>query len=105
MNYELHSVIDMLEQKRKLSRFLTHSRKQLSNSKVCAPYLVDMGQAKARKGARRMPVAREGDEGRGKLRKAPGRRKRSLIRRYPNGATRQSDGLSSAFIAEANLGN
>ena len=39
-----------------------------------------MGQAKARKGARRMPVAREGDEGRGKLRKAPGRRKRPLIR-------------------------
>ena len=33
-----------------------------------------MGQAKARKGARRMPVAREGEEGRGKLRKAPGRR-------------------------------
>ena len=105
MNYELHSVIDMLEQKRKLSRFLTHSRKQLSNSKVCAPCLDGMGQAKARKGARRMPVAREGDEGRGKLRKARGRRKRSLIPGYPNGATRQSDGLSSAFIAEANLGN
>ena len=49
-----------------------------------------------------MPVAREGDEGRGKLRKAPGRRKRPLIRRFPNGATRQSDGLSSIFMMEAN---
>ena len=69
------------------------------------PVSDDAGQAKARKGARRMPVAREGDEGRGKLRKARGRRKRSLIPGFPNGATRQSDGLSSAFIAEANLGN
>ena len=65
----------------------------------------DAGQAKARKGARRMPVAREGDEGRGKLRKAAGRCKRPLIRGYPNGATRQSDGLPSALMAEANLGN
>ena len=63
------------------------------------------GQAKARKGARRMPVAREGDEGSGKLRKAPGRRKRPLIRRFPNGATRQSDGLPSTLLVEANLGN
>ena len=63
------------------------------------------GQAKARKGARRMPVAREGDEGRGKLRKARGRRKRSLIPGFPNGATRQSDGLPSTLMVEANLGN
>ena len=69
------------------------------------PASYDAGQAKARKGARRMPVAREGDEGRGKLRKAPGRRKRPLIRRFPNGATRQSDGLSSIFMMEANQGN
>ena len=69
------------------------------------PASYDVGQAKARKGARRMPVAREGDEGRGKLRKAPGRRKRPLIRRFPNGATRQSDGLSSIFMMEANQGN
>ena len=33
-------------------------------------------------------MAPAADEGRGKLRKAPGRRKRSLIRRSPNGATR-----------------
>ena len=33
-------------------------------------------------------LAPAADEGRGKLRKAPGRRKRSLIRRSPNGATR-----------------
>ena len=57
------------------------------------------------KGARRMPVAREGDEGRGKLRKARGRRKRSLIPGFPNGATRQSDGLPSTLMVEANLGN
>ena len=33
-------------------------------------------------------LAPAADEGRGKLRKASGRRKRSLIRRSPNGATR-----------------
>ena len=33
-------------------------------------------------------MAPAAEEGRGKLRKAPGRRKRSLIRRSPNGATR-----------------
>ena len=32
-------------------------------------------------------LALRGEEGRGKLRKASGRRKQSLIRRYPNGAT------------------
>ena len=75
-------------------------------SGVCAPGSSGIrGQAKARKGARRMPVAREGDEGRGKLRKAAGRCKRPLIRGFPNGATRQSDGLPSAYMAEANLGN
>ena len=68
------------------------------------PVSYDMGQAKARKGARRMPVAREGDEGRGKLRKARGRRKRSLIPGFPNGATRQSDGLSSTFFGGGERG-
>ena len=33
-------------------------------------------------------LASAGDEGRGKLRKAPGSRRRALIRRSPNGATR-----------------
>ena len=33
-------------------------------------------------------LALGGDEGRGKLRKAPGICKRDLIRRYPNGTTR-----------------
>ena len=41
-------------------------------------------------------LALTGEEGRGKLRKAAGRRKQPLIRRYPNGATRQSEGLSPA---------
>ena len=41
-------------------------------------------------------LARIGDEGRGKLRKAAGRRKQPLIRRCPNGGTRQSEGLSLA---------
>ncbi len=33
-------------------------------------------------------LAPSADEGRSKLRKAPGRSKRSVIRRFPNGATR-----------------
>ena len=43
-------------------------------------------------------LALRGEEGRGKLRKASGRRKQSLIRRYPNGATRYVEGVSSVFI-------
>ena len=35
-----------------------------------------------------------GEEGRGKLRKAPGNCKQVLIRRYPNGATRLAEGQS-----------
>ena len=60
----------------KLSRFLTHSRKRAIPR--YAPRIIRVaGQAKAGKGARRMPVAREGDEGRGKLRKAPGREEKT----------------------------
>ena len=40
-------------------------------------------------------LALGGDEGRDKLRKARGRRKSPLIPGYPNGATRQAEGLSS----------
>jgi hypothetical protein len=36
-----------------------------------------------------------GDEGRDKLRKASGRCKQPLIRRYPNGATRYTEGVTS----------
>ena len=36
-----------------------------------------------------------GDEGRDKLRKASGRCKRPLIRRYPNGATLLTEGQES----------
>ena len=39
-------------------------------------------------------LASGGDEGRGKLRKAPGNCKQVLIRRYPNGATRLAEGQS-----------
>ena len=42
-------------------------------------------------------LASGGEEGRGKLRKAPGNCKQVLIRRYPNGATRQSEGLTPAY--------
>ena len=63
------------------------------------------GRAKARKGARRMPVAQEGDERRGKLRKAAGRRKRPLIRGFLNGATRPRAARTSSVPEEANAGN
>ena len=41
-----------------------------------------------------MPRLSGGEEGRGKLRKATGSCKQTLIRRYPNGATRQVEDLS-----------
>ena len=74
------------------------------HSRVCAAVHHVWRQAKARKGARRMPVAREGDERRGKLRKSPGRRKRSSIRGYLNGATRRPDGPSSSIIGGGKRG-
>ena len=39
-------------------------------------------------------LALRGEEGRGKLRKAAGRSKQPLIRRCPNGGTRQMKNLS-----------
>ena len=39
------------------------------------------------------------DEGRGKLRKAAGISKREEIRRYPNGATRQVEGLTHREVS------
>ena len=45
-----------------------------------------------------------GEEGRGKLRKAAGIYKRDLIRRYPNGTTRQVEGLSYVFIHKPTQG-
>ena len=39
-------------------------------------------------------MASMGDEGRGKLRKAAGISKHEMIRGYPNGTTRQAEGLS-----------
>ena len=48
---------------------------------------------KGRKSERRMPRLSGGEEGRGKLRKAAGICKQELIRGYPNGATRQVEGL------------
>ena len=44
------------------------------------------------KGARGMPVALGGEEGRDKLRKAAGRRKWPMIRGCPNGETRAAEG-------------
>ena len=50
---------------------------------------------KEEKSERRMPRLSGGEEGRGKLRKTACSCKQTLIRRYPNGATRQAEGLSS----------
>ena len=57
------------------------------------------------KGARGMPVALGGEEGRDKLRKAAGRRKWPLIRGCPNGTTRHAEGMTSRLRREANAGN
>ena len=43
-------------------------------------------------------MAQGGEEGRGKLRKASGRCKRPLIRRYPNGVTHQDEVLISHSV-------
>ena len=48
-------------------------------------------------------LASGGDEGRGKLRQAPGNCKQVLIRRFPNGATRLAEGQS--LQCRANGGN
>ena len=42
-------------------------------------------------------LASGGDEGRGKLRQAPGNCKQVLIRRYPNGATRHVEDMSPIY--------
>jgi len=46
------------------------------------------------KGRTEDALASGGDEGRGKLRKCAGICKQDLIRTYPNGTTRQVEGLS-----------
>ena len=46
------------------------------------------------KGRTEDALASGGDEGRGKLRKCAGIRKREMIRMYPNGTTWQVEGLS-----------
>ena len=82
------SDFDILEQRRK--KKTNHTRKP----KVCASCAdrsARDARQETRKGARRMPVAQEGDEGRGKLRKAAGRCRRPLIRGCPNGATHGSE--------------
>ena len=43
-------------------------------------------------------MASESDEGRGKLRKAPGIRKQELIRRRPNGGTRAVEGRAQRML-------
>ncbi len=49
-------------------------------------------------------LALRGEEGRDKLRKATGRSKYPIIRRYPNGATHPVEGGIS-LNKEANVGN
>ena len=64
----------------------------------------DDSREKEEKGEWRMPRLSGGDEGRGKLRKTAGIGKHELIRRCPNGATRQVEDLSPS-IDGANGGN
>ena len=45
-------------------------------------------------------LALEDDEGRGKLRKAAGSCKQTLIRRCPNGATRYVEDITFQFIGK-----
>ena len=52
-------------------------------------------QGQERKGVWRMPWAHEGEEGRSEQRNAPGSRKQAMIRRYPNGETREARSLPS----------
>jgi len=49
-------------------------------------------------------LAQEGDEGRGKLRKAAVRCRRPVTRGCPNGATRQSGGLTSPLLRRGEPG-
>ena len=49
-------------------------------------------------------LAKPGDEGRGKLRKAPGRRKQPVIRGFPNGATHPPERVDIRRKAKANQG-
>ena len=49
-------------------------------------------------------LALEGDEGRGKLRKATGNCKQVLIRRYPNGATLHVEDMEFRLVGKQTRG-
>ena len=68
-------------------QYLNEEKAENSNS------LKEQGQE--RKGVWRMPWAHEGEEGRSEQRNAPGSRKQAMIRRYPNGGTREARSLPS----------
>ena len=68
-------------------QYLNEEKAENSNS------LKEQGQE--RKGVWRMPWAHEGEEGRSEQRNAPGSRKQAMIRRYPNGETREAVSLPS----------
>ena len=68
-------------------QYLNEEKAENSNS------LKEQGQE--RKGVWRMPWAHEGEEGRSEQRNAPGSRKQAMIRRYPNGETREARSLPS----------
>ena len=55
------------------------------------------------KGRKGNALAPEADEGRGKLRKAPGSGKHALIRGYPNGATHTGNTCVS-YTENASIG-
>ena len=62
------------------------------------------GTRKAEKGARGMPAALGGDEGRGKLRKAAARGKHPATRGCPNGGTRRDPSRRRAVPARRERG-
>ena len=74
-------------EKQKRNSILTKRKAENSNS------FKEQGQE--RKGVWRMPWAHEGEEGRSEQRNAPGSRKQAMIRRYPNGETREARSLPS----------
>ena len=70
-------------------QYLNEERKQKTQTHL------KKEQGQERKGVWRMPWAHEGEEGRSEQRNAPGSRKQAMIRRYPNGETREARSLPS----------
>ena len=114
--------IDRMGERRKQDTRLTynnertrHTRDTRARAAGCGPEQEDterrrgpraerLGGERANKGARGMPVAPRGEEGRGRQRNAAGRREQPWIRGCPNGETRRAEARHPQ-IAEANPAN